>query len=75
MDLPLVILVKMKHHFRRHSAVFKEDVQTLGRQELDSNILKSALLYRHVLHVAKLVLVHGVALETKRPFASDGVVA
>jgi len=29
--LTLVILAKMKHHIRRHSAVLKGDVQTLGR--------------------------------------------
>jgi len=52
--LPLV----MKHHFRGHSAVRKVDVQTFGRQELHSNILKSALLHRHVLHVPKLALAH-----------------
>jgi len=74
-DLPLVILAKMKHHFRRHSAVLEGDVQTLGRQELDSNVLKSALLHRHVLHVPKLVLAHGVGVEPIRPFASDGAVA
>jgi len=58
-DLQLVILAKMKHHFRRHSAVLKGDVETFGRQELHSNVLKSALLYWHVLHVLKLVLTHG----------------
>ena len=61
-DLPLVILAKMKHHFRRHSAVLKGDVQTFGRQELHSNVLKSALLHWHVLHVLKLVLTHGVRI-------------
>jgi len=56
----MVILAKMKHHFRRHSAVLKGDVETLGRQELHSNVLKSALLHWHVLHVLKLLLTHGV---------------
>jgi len=55
-DLPLVILAKMKYQSCGHSAVLKGDVQTLGRQELDSNVLISALLHRHVLHVPKLVL-------------------
>jgi len=32
-DLPLVILAKMKHHSCGHSAVLKRDVQTLGPQE------------------------------------------
>jgi len=59
-DLPLLILAKMKHHFRRHSAVPKGDVQTFSHQELPSNILKSALLNWHVLHVLKLVLTYGV---------------
>jgi len=59
-DLPLVILAKMKHHFRSHSAVLKGDVQTFVRQELHSNVLKSLLLHRHVLDVLKLVLTHGV---------------
>jgi len=59
-DLPLVILAKMKHNFRRHSAVLKGDVQNFFRQELHSNVLKSALLHWHVLHVLKLVLTHSV---------------
>ena len=29
-DLPPLILVKMKHQFRRHRAVFEGDVQPLG---------------------------------------------
>jgi len=74
-DLPLVKLPKMKHHFRRHSAVLKGDMQTLGRQEFDSNVLKSALLHRHVLYVLKLVLTHGVGVEPKYPYAADGAVA
>jgi len=69
-DLPLVILAKMKHQFRRHSNVLKGDVQTFGRQGLDSNVLKSTLLQRHVLHVPKFVLAHGVGVEPKRPYAS-----
>ena len=74
-DLPLVIHAKMTHHFRGHSAVHKGDVQTFGRQELDSNVLKSALLHRHVLHVPKLVLAHCVGVEPKRPYATEGAVA
>ena len=74
-DLPLAILEKMKHHFGRHSSLLKGDVQTLGLQELDSNVLKSALLHRHVLHVLKLVLTHGVGVELKRPYATDCAVA
>jgi len=73
-DLPLVILAKMKHNFRRHSAVLKGDVQNFFRQELHSNVLKSALLNRYVLHVPKLLLAHGVGVESKRPYASDGAV-
>ena len=71
--LPLVILVKMKHHFRRHSALRKGDVQSFGCQELDSNVLKSTLLHRHVLYV--LVLTHGVSVEPILPYATDGAVA
>ena len=74
-DLPLVNLVKMKHHSCGHSAVLKGDVQTFGRKELDSNVLKSALLHRHVLHVPKLVLTRCVGVEPKRPYATDGAVA
>ena len=74
LDLPLVILVEMKHHYRGHSAVRKGDVQTLGRQEMDSNILKSTLLHLHVLHFPKLVLTHCVAVDPKRPYATDGTV-
>jgi len=59
-DLPLVILEKILHHFRRHSAILKRDVETLARHELDSNVLKSALLHTHLLHVLKLVPVHRV---------------
>jgi len=73
-DLPLVILAKMKHHSCGHSAVLKGDVQTFGRKELDSNVLKSALLHRHVLHVPKLVLARGVDVGQKRPYATEGAV-
>jgi len=48
-DLPLVILEKMKHHLRGHCAVLKGDLQTLGFQEFDSNVLIPALLHRHLL--------------------------
>jgi len=65
----------MKHQSCGHSAVIKGDLQTFGRQELDSNVLKSALLHRHVLHVSKLVLAHGVGVEPKGPYATDGAVA
>jgi len=74
-DLPLIILAKMKQNFRKHSAFLKGDVETLDRQELHSNVLKSALLHWHVLHVLKLVLAHSVVLEPKRPYATDGAVA
>jgi len=65
----------MKHYFRGHGAVREGDVQTFGRQEFDPNIVESALLHRHVLHVPKLVLTHGVGVEPKRPYTSDGAVA
>ena len=74
-SLPLVILAEMKHYFRGHGAVRAGDVQTFGHQEFDSNVLKSALLHRHVLHDPKLVLTHGVGLEPKRPYTTDGAVA
>ena len=61
--LPLVNLAKMKHYSCGHSAVRKGDVQTIGRQELDSNVLKSTLLHRHILRVQKLVLEHCVGVE------------
>jgi len=73
-DLPLVILAKKNHHIRGHRAVCKGDVQTLGRQEIVSNVLKSALLNWHVLHVPKFVLAQGVGLEPKRPYATEGAV-
>ena len=65
----------MKHNFRGQCAVRKLDVQSLGRQELDSNVLKSALLHRHVLHVPKLVLSHCVGVEPIRPYTTDGAIA
>jgi len=74
-DLPMVILAKMKHHTCGHSSVRKGDVQTLGRQEFNSNVLKFSLLHRNVLRVPKRVLVHGVGVEPKRPYATDGAVA
>jgi len=58
--LPLVILAKMKRYTSGHRVVRKRDVLTLDRHEIDSNILKSTLLHRHVLHVPKLVLTHSV---------------
>jgi len=64
----------MKHHFRRHSAVLEGEVQNFGRQELDLNVLKSALLHSHVLHGPKLVLAHVVGVEPKRSYASDSAV-
>jgi len=73
--LPQIILAKMKHHSFGHSAVRKGDVQNLGRQELDSNVLKSAVLHRHVLLVPKLLLAHCVWVEPKRPYATDCAVA
>ena len=74
-SLTLVILAEMKHYFRGHGAVRKGDVQTFVRQEFDSNVLESALLHRHVLYVPKFVLVHGVGVEPKRPYTTDGAVA
>jgi len=65
--LPLVILAEMKHYFRGNGVVREGDVQTFGREEFDSNVLESALLHRHVLHVPKLVLAHGVVVDSKRP--------
>ena len=59
-DLPKLILAKMKQHIWGHSAVLKWDVPTLCPQEFHSNVLKSALLQRHVLHVLKLMLAHKV---------------
>ena len=72
--LPPVINAKLKHHLRGHSAVCKRDVQIFGRQELDSNVLNSALLHRHVLQVPILLLTHCVVVEPKRPYAPDGAV-
>jgi len=46
----------MKYHFCGCRAVLEEDMQPFGRQELDSNVLKSPLLERHIIHVTKLVL-------------------
>jgi len=43
-DLPLEKLSKMKHQTCGLSEVRKGDAQTFGRQELDSNVLKSTLL-------------------------------
>ena len=74
-DLPLVIVTKMKHLSCGHRAVRKGDVQTVGRQELNSNVLKSTLLHRHVLQVPKLLLTHFVGVEPKRPNLTDGAVA
>ena len=74
-DLPLVILAKMKHHFRRQSAVLKGDVQTLGRQEIHSNVLKCALLHWHLLHVLNRVLTHSFRVQPKCPYATAGAVA
>jgi len=45
------------HHFCVCRAVLEGDIQPLGRHELDSNILKFPLLYRHIIHVTKLVLI------------------
>jgi len=54
--LPLVIFPKMKYHLRGRRAVLEGDVQAFGPLEFYSNALKSALLFRHVIHVSKLVL-------------------
>jgi len=53
---PLVNFSEMKHHFCVRRAVLEWDVQPLGGQELYSNVLKFALLDRHIIHVSKLVL-------------------
>jgi len=73
--LPMVNFAKMKHHFRGHLAVRKGDVLTLVRQELDSNVLKSALLHWHVSHVPKLVLTYCVGVDPKRPDATECALA
>jgi len=65
----------MKHYTRGHGAVRKGDVQTFGREDFNSNVLESALLHRHGLHVPKLVLAHGVGVEPKRPYTADAAVA
>ena len=65
----------MKHHPCGHSSVGKEDVQTLTRQELDSNVLKLAQLQWLVLQVPKLVLTNCVWVDPKRPYATGGHVA
>ena len=54
--LPIVILTKMKHHFCGRRAILEGHVQPLRRQELDSNVLKYALLDGHIIHCSKLVL-------------------
>jgi len=55
-DVQLVIFLKMKNNFRGRRAVLVGDVQSFGFQELDSNVLKSALLDGYTIHVFKLVL-------------------
>jgi len=50
-------------------------LQTLDRDEFDSNVLEYALLHRHVLHVPKIVLADGLVVELKRPYTADGAVA
>ena len=50
-SLPLVILAEMKHYFRGHGAAREGGVQIFGREEFYPNVLESALLHRHVLHV------------------------
>jgi len=46
----------MKYHLYWRPAVLEGDVQPLGRQEFYSDVLKSALLDRQVIHVSELVL-------------------
>jgi len=65
----------MKHYFLGHGALRKWDVQNFGRQEFDSNVLESALLHRHALHVPKLVLAHGFGVEPKCLYTTDCAVA
>ena len=74
-SLPLVIHAEMKHYFLGHGALRKWDVQNFGRQEFDSNVLESTQLHRHVLHVPKVLLAHGVRVEPKRPYTADCAVA
>jgi len=65
----------MKHHSLGLRSVSKGEVQNLGRYELVSNVLKSALLHLHVMYILKLFLTHCVKVEPKRPYATDGAVA
>jgi len=65
----------MEYDFRGRGAVREGDVQTFGREEFDSNVLEPALLHRHVLHVPKLVVAHGVGVQPKRPYTAVGAVA
>jgi len=46
----------MKHIRRGRRAVLEGDVQAFGRQEFYSDILKSALFDKHVIHGLKFVL-------------------
>jgi len=52
----IVIFSKMNHHFCACRALLERDVQTFGRQELDANVLKYALLDGYKMHNSKLVL-------------------
>ena len=62
----------MKHNFRGRRAVLEGVVQTLRRQEPDSDILKFPLFDWHVIHVLKRALTRCGREETKRPQATHG---
>jgi len=53
-------------------AVLEGNVQNLGRQEIYSDVLKSALLFRYVIHALKFVLTRW---EDLCPHAADGAVS
>jgi len=65
----------MNDNLRRHRAVLKGDVRTLRREKLDSYVLKSAPLDRHVFHFLKLVLTHWVKVNLKGPYSTDVTIA
>ena len=73
-DLPQVILAKMKHHSCGHIGVLKGMCRPSVIRHSILNVLKSALLHWHVLHILKFVLAHSVRVEPKRPYATDAAV-
>jgi len=64
----------MKHQICGIRAVLEWVAQSLRRQELDSDVLKSPLLGGHILHVMKIVLTRCGKLDDG-PYAMDGAVA